>query len=165
MKQMMIYSALAVAAALPAATPAVFDFEQGLGKERFDRRYAGIETAAPLSGSRSLAVDTRTSDSEWNGVWSLPKGVLKPGRSYKISLTAKVTDKANDRASLLFLIRPLSANHELSDAGMLTPQTVGKEEKITFRLNVPEKPDDYSLQVHTHFGVRALVDDITVTPI
>ena len=42
MKQMMIYSALAVAAALPAATPAVFDFEQGLGKERFDRRYAGI---------------------------------------------------------------------------------------------------------------------------
>lgn len=165
MKQMMIYSALAVAAALPAATPAVFDFEQGLGKERFDRRYAGIETAAPLSGSRSLAVDTRTSDSEWNGVWSLPKGVLKPGRSYKISLTAKVTDKANDRASLLFLIRPLSANHELSDAGMLTPQTVGKEEKITFRLNVPEKPDDYSLQVHIHFGVRALVDDITVTPI
>ncbi len=157
-----ICGAMAATATLLAA-PAVFDFEQGFGKERVDSRFAGIEKTAPLSGSGSLLVDTRSSDSEWNTAWSLPAGVLKPGHSYKITCRAKVTDRRSSRASLLFLIRPLSANHELSDAGMIALQTAGKEEQISFRLNVPATPDDYSLQIHTHFGVRALIDDITVT--
>lgn len=165
MKGTIFCAAMAAAASLQAAQPVVFNFEQGLGNERYDRRYAAIETAQPISGTRSLRVDTRPSKSEWNGVWSLPKGVLQPNRSYKIMLKAKVLEKGGDRASLLFLIRPLSANHELTDAGMFTPLTVGKVEEITFRLNVPAWPDDYSLQVHSHFGVLALVDEITVTPI
>ena len=165
MKERLLGGVLAAAASLSAAQPVVFDFEQGLGNGRYDRRYAAIETENPLSGSRSLLVDTRPGDAEWHRVWSLPKGVLQPNRSYQISLRAKVAEKGREQAYLLLLIRPLSANHELSDAGMLTLQTVGREEKITFQVNVPENPDDYSLQVHTHFGVRALVDDITVTPI
>lgn len=148
-----------------SAAGTVFDFEKDLGGGRYDRRYAKLNTATPLSGSGSLEINTRQGGGEWNAAWSLPKGILKSGESYRIRFRVKVLEKQQDApAHLLVLARPLSASHGLSDAGMVTLENVGKEEFVTFRLNIPKAPDDYSLQFHTHFKVHALVDEITVTP-
>ena len=148
-----------------SAAGTVFDFEKDLGGGRYDRRYAKLNTATPLSRSGSLEIDTQQGGGEWNAAWSLPKGILKSGESYRVTFRVKVLEKQQDApAHLLVLARPLSASHGLSDAGMVTLENVGKAEFVTFRLNIPKAPDDYSLQFHTHFKVHALVDEITVTP-
>ena len=144
---------------------ATFDFEQDFGGGRYDRRFAKINTGSPLSGKGSLEIDTRQGGGEWNVAWALPQGVLKSGESYRISFRVKLLEKQeNVPAYLLVLARPLSANHGLSDAGQVTLEKTGNEELVTFRLNVPASPDDYSLQFHTHFKVHALIDDVTVVP-
>ena len=73
-----------------SAAGTVFDFEKDLGGGRYDRRYAKLNTATPLSGSGSLEIDTRQGGGEWNAVWSLPKGILKSGESYRVTFRVKV---------------------------------------------------------------------------
>ncbi len=148
-----------------AALAEEFTFEQGFGTEPRDKRYAKLNTSEPLSGKQSLEINTLTGAGEWNPAWSLPKGILKPGKSYTISLTAKVLERQTDRPSqLLLLIRPLSAGHPNFDAGNVFLDFVGKTETVKFKVAIPDGIDDYSLQCHTRFGVKALVDDISVTP-
>lgn len=143
-----------------------FNFENGFGEESYDKRHARLNDTEPLSGKQSLEINTLTGAGEWNMGWCLPAGVLQPGRSYQISLNARVIERQTDQPSyLLFLIRPLSSAHPLNDAGYAEQHSVGTTEQVKFRVNIPKQPTDYSLQIHTHFGVRALVDDITVAPI
>ena len=100
-----------------SAAGTVFDFEKDLGGGRYDRRYAKLNTATPLSGSGSLEIDTRQGGGEWNAAWSLPKEILKSGESYRITFRVKVLEKQQDApAHLLVIARPLSASHGLSDA-------------------------------------------------
>ena len=75
-----------------SAAGTVLDFEKDLGGGRYDRRYAKLNTATPLSGSGSLEIDTRQGGGEWNAAWSLPKGILKSGESYRIRFRVKVLE-------------------------------------------------------------------------
>ncbi|MBP5233947.1 MAG: right-handed parallel beta-helix repeat-containing protein [Planctomycetes bacterium] len=146
-----------------AGAAAEFAFEDGLGAGAWgDKRYAKLEKDAPLAGKQSLLIDTMANSGEWNPAWHTPAGLLQGGKSYHVSMTVKLLEKrAGFPAYFMLLLRPIGANNHHSDAGMVVVKDLG-ERKLAFRVNVPEKPANYAIQLHTHFGLRALVDDVRV---
>ncbi len=139
------------------------DFESSPGDGRMDKRYVSVNAAEALDGKGSLEINTLKNSGEWNVAWALPAGVLKAGHRYEVKFDVKLIETNQiPGAHLLFVVRPLSANHGNSDAGMQAFGLPGKVTPVSFSLNIPAGVDDYSLQIHSRFGVRALVDNLVI---
>lgn len=153
--------ALVAALAAAGAVAAEFDFEDGLGAGAWgDGHCARLETAAPISGKRSLMIDTMALGREWAAAWRAPAGLMHGGKSYNVALTARLLDKSAD-GYLLVLLRPVGARDHRDDAATLEIRDKG-DHKLSFRVSVPEKPGGYAVQLHAHQGARALVDDLRI---
>ncbi len=104
----------------------------------------------------SLRIDTRTSDREWQCVWRTAAGVLSAGKRYRVALSLRVLEAAEDS-----LLQVLVRQPDRPD--LVRYDTKLPLEHLEFSVEVPADGTGYQLQLHARKQILAQIDRIEIT--
>ena len=122
---------------------------------------ASIEKNSPWDGRSALRIDTRNSVAEWNRGLKTKKGLLLPGKEYRITFRCKNLYAGEDSFAF-FLIRRENASNSSADICAL-PFSYNQVEKIlTLDFYVPEGINDYTFQIFARKKMLTWIDNIII---
>lgn len=153
-------------------TAACIDFESADSTNDFEivqSAYARLTTAPEpvLRGSRSLLIDTLARTGEWNIAARTRPGLFAAGGRYRVELIARVLDEGTAQTDNYFyyMVRSLSNPQWSPLAKRYSDEGAGPVEKRVLWVDVPPDVSDLSLQLGAHWNVRAVIDDIRISPV
>ncbi|MBI4979533.1 MAG: hypothetical protein HZC28_18795 [Spirochaetes bacterium] len=157
-----IIACIMMAAAIPAL-PLTLDFESGKAEGfEINGEYARIGEKSPVSGKRSLMINSTEAPSEWTWCFRTASGVLKAGAEYTVTLTVRAVSLDPEGSMVHCLVRLLDPPDYKLDIGVFNVTETG-DKKVTMTFKVPADRPNYAFQIHTRYKVKAIIDDIVIT--